>query len=532
MADRDPVDVVIGYHQRTKHHTHRYAQALGYLDWDTQPNPFRRFEGAPRIRLDEVPVKPEPTYAALFQEPPLPPRGLDRSSLSQLFYDSLALSAWKEFGENRWSLRVNPSSGNLHPTEGYLLTGAIPGVLESPGLYHYAPHDHELEHRRTFTPGAWESMRLPPGAVLFGLTSIHWRESWKYGERAFRYCQHDVGHAIAAVVLAARGLGWSARVLDGVADALLTDLLGVATQSGPEAEHPDVLLLITPGDAAVLPSALAPLSQGPMVGKENTLSSDHHEWSIIEVVAEAAERLGSEPAASAAPRAERTRVPCPLVPARQIVRQRRSAVSMDGTTSIAREQFLGMVARTSPGDGDTVFGALPWRPAIHLAVFVHRVQGLSPGLYFVVRDPDSLRGLRAAMRPEFAWTHVVHNLYLLREANVRDAARSISCGQEIASDGAFAVGMIAQFEPELRRHGAWFYRALHWEAGAIGQVLYLEAEAAGVRATGIGCFFDDAMHDLLGLRDASFQTVYHFTVGGPVEDTRLRSAPAYAHRSL
>ena len=27
------------------------------------------------------------------------------------------------------------------------------------------------------------------------LTSITWREAWKYGERAFRYCNHDVGHA-------------------------------------------------------------------------------------------------------------------------------------------------------------------------------------------------------------------------------------------------------------------------------------------------------------------------------------------------
>ncbi|MCO5244262.1 MAG: nitroreductase family protein [Anaerolineae bacterium] len=95
-----------------------------------------------------------------------------------------------------------------------------------------------------------------------------------------------------------------------------------------------------------------------------------------------------------------------------------------------------------------------------------------------------------------------------------------------ASDGAFAVGMLAEYEASLRRYGPWFYRRLHWEAGAIGQMLYLEAEAAGLRATGIGCFFDDSMHQVLGLpgyRTAGqpslrYQTVYHFTVGGPVED--------------
>ena len=61
----------------------------------------------------------------------------------------------------------------------------------------------------------------------------------------------------------------------------------------------------------------------------------------------------------------------------------------------------------------------------------------------------------------------------------------------------------------------------------VGQVLYLEAEAAGMRGTGIGCFFDDALHRLLGLQGNPFQDLYHFTVGGPVEDTRLATLPAY-----
>ena len=64
----------------------------------------------------------------------------------------------------------------------------------------------------------------------------------------------------------------------------------------------------------------------------------------------------------------------------------------------------------------------------------------------------------------------------------------------------------------------------------IGTLLYLEAEAAGVRSTGIGCFFDDAMHKTLGLEDRSFQTLYHFTVGGAVDDPRLRTLSAYTHR--
>jgi hypothetical protein len=70
---------------------------------------------------------------------------------------------------------------------------------------------------------------------------------------------------------------------------------------------------------------------------------------------------------------------------------------------------------------------------------------------------------------------------------------------------------------------------LYWECGLVGQVLYLEAEALGVRGTGIGCYFDDSVHELLGIKDDKWQSLYHFTVGMPLEDHRLETLPGYAH---
>lgn len=127
---------------------------------------------------------------------------------------------------------------------------------------------------------------------------------------------------------------------------------------------------------------------------------------------------------------------------------------------------------------------------------------------------------------------------------MRDFATNASCDQDIAGDSAFAVSMLAEFDRSLGERGPWCYRALFWETGLIGQVLYLEAEALGVRSTGIGCFFDDAVHHLLGLPvipakahaeshdvPRPLQALYHFTVGGPVEDDRLQTLPAYFHRA-
>ncbi len=208
-------------------------------------------------------------------------------------------------------------------------------------------------------------------------------------------------------------------------------------------------------------------------------------------------------------------------------------MSMDGRTGLSRNAFYRMMYRTLPGSNPPL-AALPWRPAIHLALFVHRVDDLPAGLYLLVRDPEQLASLRSALQDDFLWQKPPGcpddlPLWLLASQDVRAVARALSCNQDIASDGAFAVAMLADFEPSLQTSGAWFYKRLFWETGAIGQVLYLEAEAAGLRGCGIGCFFDDAVHQVLGLEDRRYQSLYHFTVGGPVEDDRLQTLPAYWH---
>jgi hypothetical protein len=209
---------------------------------------------------------------------------------------------------------------------------------------------------------------------------------------------------------------------------------------------------------------------------------------------------------------------------------------MDGRTAISKAAFFAMLARTMPDPERPPWDAFPFPPAVFLCLFVHRVADVEPGLYLLARDPQRLPAFRAACSAEYlSWRPVPGvrlPLYaLMPGADLRDAAAAISCGQAIAADGAFSLGMIAEFDRAIEGDGPWVYRRLFWETGVIGQVLYLEAEAHGVRATGIGCFFDDLMHRLLGFEPSStqWQCLYHFTVGGPLEDSRLRTHPPYQH---
>ncbi|HUL13294.1 MAG TPA: nitroreductase family protein, partial [Methylococcaceae bacterium] len=119
--------------------------------------------------------------------------------------------------------------------------------------------------------------------------------------------------------------------------------------------------------------------------------------------------------------------------------------------------------------------------------------------------------------------------FQLAAAGCGQLAKTIHCHQAIAADSAFALGMLAEYEDTLTA-APWRYRQLHWEAGLLGQALYLEAEALGLRGTGIGCYFDDTFHQLLGLSGRAFQSLYHFTVGYPLTDSRILTLPPYPER--
>src|SRR5205814_7959771 len=145
--------------------------------------PFRRFADAPAFPLYPAPGAAADRYTARrvtfdqacrLEIPPEPPGA---AALGDVLRHALGLSAWKHFNASRWSLRVNPSSGNLHPTEAYVICGALPGLADRPAVYHYAVDAHALELRCVFDQGAWErAFAGRPDVLLVALTSIHWRE--------------------------------------------------------------------------------------------------------------------------------------------------------------------------------------------------------------------------------------------------------------------------------------------------------------------------------------------------------------------
>lgn len=524
----DNADAVFHYHQRTKHQLNAYARGPASLDWDDQPTPFRRFEGCETIMLPLPGADVTCKFGDLDQPGKIEPQALNLESLGLFIELALGLSAWKQYGPDRWALRNNPSSGNLHPTEAYLI--ACDDTPIPAGVYHYVSHDHLLERRCRLAAANQQT------DLYIGLSSIHWREAWKYGERAFRYCQHDIGHALAALSYAASCLGWKIELLSEIADDDLAAWLGLDRQQDfvdHEQEAPDLLCRLVTGDqpAEFSPHALSQIVQNRQWSGQAQRLSQHHmyRWKIIDEVARHAQKPATAVERWQAPVVTLPKVSHDLI-ASQLIRQRRSAQQFNTRSApLTLANFQRILQATLP-NAKPPFTAWNWPPQVHLLVFVHRVDGLEPGLYCLPRNQEDIAELKQAFSKDFVWEPcpTPFSIYRLVTGSVRQAAKTLSCHQNIASDSAFSIGMLARFADNIEAE-PWRYRRLFWECGMIGQTLYLEAEAASVRGTGIGCFFDDAVHGELGLTDNQWQSLYHFTVGEALDDTRLQSLPAYEH---
>ena len=345
-----PADVVRAYHARTKHRFAAYAEGPGQLDWDAQPAPFRHYSGAPQFELPLAGAHFERPYGQLAEAPqnPVVP---DIASLGALLELSFGLSAWKGAGANRWALRCNPSSGNLHPVEAYVLSDGLPALAS--GLHHYDPENHALEGRALTIPSASRPW------LAIGLSSVMWREAWKYGERAFRYCQLDIGHAVGALAYAAALLGWEIVPMS-IASDTLRHCLGLDRPDDfppsrfafTEKEEPEILLIVRgpglnpPPDAKALSDWL---DNAEWQGQPSRIDpAPGYRWPAIDQAVAASIASSLAPTDPDFPPLPPLAVHPVPAGAAQIIRQRRSGQRFDPKCSLPKAAFYRLLDAALP----------------------------------------------------------------------------------------------------------------------------------------------------------------------------------------
>jgi len=198
-----------------------------------------------------------------------------------------------------------------------------------------------------------------------------------------------------------------------------------------------------------------------------------------------------------------------------------------------------------PGAWDAWYHGV-WPMCTQLFIYVNRVTGLARGLYVFIRLARSrqynvgyeecaqqLKENNSHESWEWKVVEGMAGLYFLcsyesvPEEPMKMAYNS-SCSQKIAKDGAFVVAMVAPLIDVIQRTNNFVYRCIHWECGFIGQMLYVEAVACGLSATGMGCFLDDlALQHFRLLSDNStvprdrtqYYNFYHFVIGNGTGST-------------
>ncbi len=493
------MSIALAYHTQTKHYYNRYAKSLGYLDWEHQPNPYRTYLGATKFPLS-LHSSFDLSYKELFE--PKEPKDIDYKTISSFFRYALGLTAKKRFGASSWELRVNASSGNLHPTEAYCITNGIDGLEDATSLYHYNSYLHALESLYKY------DFVLPDGSFIVIFSSVIYREMWKYGERCYRYCGLDFGHAYRALEVAAKLHGWQVQPLD-LSERECERLTGLDQKDRfdeRELESADIACIISKEAVEFDENFLRDREIERFDNVANKLTDSYQRYEIVEQM-------------DAATKESAVRVPkmedvakSSLKKATEVILKRRSAQAFNPYTSTMDiEEFLFLMRGTHTQNAQ-----------IDLLIYLHSVTGLRSGLYLYKRSDMQLR-----LKEEFRYAEMAADLYLLQEGDFRAVAKNLSCKQDIASDSAFALSMVANFEDIAKEDIR--YKERLFEAGRIGQQLYLDATSLGYAATGIGCFFDDAIHNLLGVDTTQAQVVYNFTVGKPIVDMRLQTLDPYEH---
>jgi len=513
------LQMVYTYHNETKHAPSRYARSLGYMDWATQPDPYRSYIGSEQIKLPLSFQNKTIAYKDIFDIERTDTAPLCLESISQFFQFSLGLAAIKSYEGQSWALRCNASSGNLQPSESYIVANDIEGLED--GLYHYGVKDHHLE----LLANTKEKLEIPKDSFIVGLTSIVWREAWKYGERSWRYTQLDCGHAYKALEISAKILGWDIQLLDadGAEISSLIGLDDIKRYVPEESERADMLLLVSKNSDTkdINIQKLRQSLQDEYFGVANVLSSSRYNWEILEKIEDAVStKISNEHIMKSEANDLRE---CEYE-SKEIVLKRRSAQVMDKEdANITKKEFETILSSVVTKENNP----------INLLLFVHDVENLPSGLYILLGDSSAKDTLQLAMKDTFLWekgNSKVDDLYLLQGGDFKLISKTISCNQDIAADGAFSLGMLVEFDKQLQTYGAHRYKELYWNCGAIGQQLYLESTALHLSATGIGCFLDDILHDLLGLKNSLYQSLYHFTIGRGLVDSRLTNEEPYKER--
>lgn len=166
------------YHASTKHSYNSVRTNPNRLSWEDQPSTYKNYpDSYEKVKLD-----------------------LDKEE-DNFLYHIAGLTAKKSYPSGEYYLRINPSAGALYPNELYFQVRGVEGKED--GVYHYEVKSSSLTLLQSINDDEglepYFGYKTAMKGYLFLVSAIYYRSSWKYKDRAFRYCLLDTGHMLGCI---------------------------------------------------------------------------------------------------------------------------------------------------------------------------------------------------------------------------------------------------------------------------------------------------------------------------------------------
>ncbi|SPD75049.1 SagB-type dehydrogenase domain protein [uncultured Desulfobacterium sp.] len=476
------------YHNRTSYD--RRDMKGGYLDWSSQPGVFKSYPGrspAPLPRDTLLTTESVQSILAVGNcESDASPINLNR--LGKILYLTHTLTAKARVSGGDFYYRSVASAGALYPFELYVAALTVADLKA--GIYH---HDI-LNNGLTLLRNGISATELIQGlgfsrdnlpAVVFFLTAIIFRSSWKYRDRAYRYLLLDTGHMAENLSLALRSERLRFRVFYDFEDQAVNDLLAIDSNR----EVCLAAVCVWAGDGVLKDGPGLEPSQ-PDLSAYSKVSDGERDYPIIREIHAASSYVpknnNQRPpfrsqfglAVDSWKELPDTLEPPDILSYPEAVQKRRSMRNYI-SREMPEQRFSALLRGVCSDIHLTVIMESSIPDCIGIGLLIGNIVGWTPGFYLLDRTRRAIG--------------------LVREGFMMDEMAHVCLDQAWLANCSVHIVFLADFNEMEETGGARFYRHAMMNAGRLGQRIYLLATSMRIGCCGIGAFYDAEAAMLLGL---------------------------------
>lgn len=426
------------YHLETKHSYHSVRAFPNRLDWDNQPSTFKNYPNEfERIDLNT---------------------NLDNHNFIYLI---AGVSAKKVYPSVEYYLRVNPSAGALYPNEIYFQVRNEEGFED--GIYHFeiSSSSATLLYKLKENEGIEANLGLDSSSdgFIFLISSIYYRSSWKYKNRAFRYCLLDAGHVLGSIEASSYLFEKDFSILYDFNREKLNTLFNFDEKEF----FTSVVLCSKSENSLKSPITLTlPTIDGLKV-EQNSKDEIFERNKLIEEAYSLSSKLNNKIV-----QLSKANFVYNKELFKQTVFQRRSirGFSKKAITKVEYESILNILNKAITSDCDE---------QIDIYYVINRVENMPIGLY--------------------------KNGKLIKKGDFKTKAGYLCLEQDLGSSSAITFYLTSKDKN---------YQALYQKAGIIGHRLYLASNYMQIGCSGIGAYYDDEVCEFI---DEYCMVLYSLAIG-------------------